>query len=284
MNNIKTIDPHMVSAQVFFKKDFYKSASNYLDFIGNKSKELDLAIEWNKTDYSNDPVTAKTNFFKNLDISSLDADFSSFWLKQYNETYNEVRDKIRFEMGDKFSFAAGQSNCVGALARMQNYTQNSTQLLSDKNMENLPIPSQYGSGMENLLSNNAKIINAAFSKASNTIFRHASFNIQEKISENTLSHGQNLIPDYGHYERMMKIATELTQKIRQQFKDFYKILELYSNYNPNSPTTNVQVIPPTILTTLVEGQVQYQTKLKSRATDILTSFSNKRALDVLPVS
>ena len=83
---------------------------------------------------------------------------------------------------------------------------------------------------------------------------------------------------------MMKIGTELTQKIRQQFKDFFKILELYSNYNPNSQTTNVQVVPPTIITTLVEGQVQYQTKLKSRAADILTSFSTKRALDVLPVS
>ena len=284
MNNIKTIDPDMVSAQVFFKKDFYKSASNYLDFVGNLPKELDLAIEWNKTDFANDPVTAKTDFFKKLDISSLNADFSTFWLKKYDETYNEVRDKIRFETGDKFSFAAGRSDVVGALARMQNYTQNSTQLLSDKNMENLPIPTQYGSGMENLLSNNAKIINTVFSKAANSLFRHATFNIQEKISENTLSHGQNLIPDYAHYERMMKIATDLTQKIRQEFKDFYKILEMFSNYNPNSPTTNVQVIPPTIITTLVEGQVQYQTKLKSRAADILTSFTNKRALDVLPIS
>ena len=87
MNNIKTIDPDMVSAQVFFKKDFYQSASNYLDFVGNLPKELELAIEWNKTDYANDPITAKTNFFKNLDVKSLNADFSTSWLKKYNETY-----------------------------------------------------------------------------------------------------------------------------------------------------------------------------------------------------
>ena len=284
MNNIKTIDPEMVSAQLFFKKEFYQSASNYLDFIGNRTKELDLFLEWNKTDYANDPITAKTNFFKKLDISNLDADFAAHWLKQYNTSLSEVKDKVKFEMGGDSIYSRGQSDCVGSLARMSNYANNSTQLLSDRDMKNLPVPSIYGAGLENQLSNNAKIVNSAFSIAANSLFRYSSFNIQEKVSENILSHGQNLIPDYGHYQRMMKVVNDLTQKLRQDFKDFFKVTEFYSNYNPNSRSTNVQVIPPTIVTTLVEGQVQYQTKLKSRAADILTSYTNKAALDTIPIS
>ena len=93
-----------------------------------------------------------------------------------------------------------------------------------------------------------------------------------------------MIPDYNHYQRMMKSINDVTQKLRQEFSDFFRVNEFYSNYNPNSESTNVQVVPPTIVTTLVEGQVQYQTQLRSRATDILTSFTNRRALDTVPIS
>ena len=284
MNNIKTIDPEMVSVNLFFKKDFYKSASNYLDYIGNLPKELDVHLEWLKTDYANDPIKAKTDFFKNLDLKSLKTDFVVHWLKQYKTTYSEVQDQVRLEMGPNATINRNPSDCVGSLARMSNYTNSSTQLVSDRDMENLPVPALYGAGMENTLSNNAKIVNSSFSKASNSLFRYSSFNLQEKVSENTLSHGQNMIPDYNHYQRMMKSINDVTQKLRQEFSDFFRVNEFYSNYNPNSQSTNVQVVPPTIVTTLVEGQVQYQTQLKSRATDILTSFTNRRALDTVPIS
>jgi len=284
MNNIKTIDPEMVSVNLFFKKDFYKSASNYLDYIGNLPKELDVHLEWLKTDYANDPIKAKTDFFKNLDLKSLKTDFVVHWLKQYKTTYSEVQDQVRLEMGPNATINRNPSDCVGSLARMSNYTNSSTQLVSDRDMENLPVPALYGAGMENTLSNNAKIVNSSFSKASNSLFRYSSFNLQEKVSENTLSHGQNMIPDYNHYQRMMKSINDVTQKLRQEFSDFFRVNEFYSNYNPNSQSTNVQVVPPTIVTTLVEGQVQYQTQLKSRAADILTSFTNRRALDTVPIS
>lgn len=284
MNNIKTIDPEMVSAHLFFKKDFYKSASNYLDYIGNLPKELDVYLEWMKTDYANDPIKSKKDFFKNLDLKSLDTNFMVYWLKQYKTTYSEVQDQVRLELGPTASINRNPSDCVGSLARMSNYTNSSTQLVSDRDMENLPVPALYGFGIENTLSDNAKIVNASFSKASNSLFRYSSFNIQEKISENNLSHGQNLIPDYNHYQRMMKSITGVTQKLRQEFDDFYRVNEFYSNFNANSPKTNVQVIPPTVITTLVEGQVQYQTQLRSRAADVLTSFTNRRALDTVPIS
>jgi hypothetical protein len=284
MNNIKTIDPEMVSVNLFFKKDFYNSASNYLDYIGNLPKELDVHLEWLKTDYANDPIKAKTDFFKNLDLKSLKTDFVVHWLKQYKTTYSEVQDQVRLEMGPNATINRNPSDCVGSLARMSNYTNSSTQLVSDRDMENLPVPALYGAGMENTLSNNAKIVNSSFSKASNSLFRYSSFNLQEKVSENTLSHGQNMIPDYNHYQRMMKSINDVTQKLRQEFSDFFRVNEFYSNYNPNSQSTNVQVVPPTIVTTLVEGQVQYQTQLKSRAADILTSFTNRRALDTVPIS
>lgn len=286
MNNVKTIDPKMVSVNLFFKKEFYKSASNYLDYVGNLPQELDVFLEWSKTDHANDPITAKKDFFKKLDseyLKNLKTDFVVDWLKKYKTTFSEVQDQVRLEVGQGTYFR-NISDCVGCLTKMSNYANSSTQLVSDRDLKELPVPILYGSGMENQLSNNAKVVNMSFSKATSSLFRYSSFNIQEKISENTLSHGQNLIPDYNHYDRMMKITNELTQKIRQEYKDFYRVLEFYSNHNPSDPSNNSRVIPPTIVTTLVEGNVQYQTQLRSRATDILTSFTNKRALDTIPVS
>ena len=67
MNNVKSIDPEMVSANLFFKKDFYKSASNYLDSIGNYQKELDVSLDWQKTFMANDPITSQVEFFKKLE-------------------------------------------------------------------------------------------------------------------------------------------------------------------------------------------------------------------------
>lgn len=287
MNNVKSIDPEMVSANLFFKKDFYKSASNYLDCIGNYQKELEVSLDWQKTYMANDPITSQVEFFKKLEnggFAGLKTDFVVYWLDKFKTSYSEVQDKLRFEIGGGGTYFRNASDSVGLLARMTNYANNSTELLSDRDIQNLPVPVLYGSSMENKISPNAKVINMSLSKATNTLFRYSSFNIQEKISENTLAHGQNLIPDYNHYERMMRIVNNLTQKVRQEFKDFYRVLEFYSSYNASDPESNIQVVPPTVITTLIEGQPQYQTLLRSRASDILTSFTNQRALDVRPIS
>ncbi|NBO36625.1 hypothetical protein EBU91_03715 [bacterium] len=286
MNNVKTIDPEMVSVNLFFKKDFYKSASNYLDVIGKYQNELDTAINWQRSYMVNDPITEQVKFFKNLEksgFSSMKTDFVIFWLDKFKTAYTEVKDKFRFEVGSGVYFR-NTSDVVGLLTRMTNYADNSTELLSDRDMKNLPVPVLYGSSLENKISPNAKVVNSSLSKATNTVFRYSCFNIQEKISDNTLAHGQNLIPDYNHYARMMQIVNGLTQKIRQEFKDFYGVLEYYSTYNASDPQSNIQVVPPTVLTTLIEGHPQYQTLLRARATDILTSFTNQRALDVRPIS
>ena len=287
MNNVKSIDPEMVSANLFFKKDFYKSASNYLDSIGNYQKELDVSLDWQKTFMANDPITSQVEFFKKLEnggFAGLKTDFVVYWLDKFKTSYAEVQDKLKFEIGGSGTYFRNASDSVGLLARMTNYANNSTELLSDRDIKDLPVPVLYGSSLENKMSPNAKVINTSLSKATNTLFRYSSFNIQELISDSTLPHGQNLIPDYNHYERMMRIVNSLTQKIRQEFKDFYRVLEFYSSYNPTDPESNIQVVPPTVITTLIEGQPQYQTLLRSRATDLLTSFTNQRALDVRPIS
>jgi len=287
MNNVKSIDPEMVSVNLFFKKDFYKSASNYLDSIGNYQKELEVSLDWQKTYMANDPLTSQVEFFKKLEsggFAGMKTDFIVYWLGKFKTSYAEVQDKLRFEIGGAGTYFRNPSDCVGLLARMTNYADNSTELLSDRDIKNLPVPVLYGSSLENKISPNAKVLNSSLSKATNTLFRYSSFNIQEKVSQNTLSHGQNLIPDYNHYERMMRVVNSLTQKIRQEFKDFYRVLEFYSSYNAADPESNIQVVPPTVITTLIEGQPQYQTLLRSRASDILTSFTNQRALDVRPIS
>lgn len=286
MNNIRTIDPEMVSVNLFFKKDFYQKASNYLDIISSYQKELDLAIDWHKTSVQNDVITNQINFFDGAKskFKQMPTDFVVYWLEIFYTSITEVQNQIKLQASPT-SYYGKLSDCVNFLSRPQNYATLATESITmDKDVTKLPVPILYGAILENKVSPNAKLVTTSLSKATNALFRYCMFNIQEKVAESTKPHGENYVPDFKHYERMQKSIILFTQVVRSVYQDFYRILEYYSNYNPTDPECNVQVIPPTVITTMVEGQPQYQTLLRARAADIMTAFTNQRALDVRPIS
>lgn len=286
MNNIRTIDPEMVSVNLFFKKDFYQKASNYLDVIGSYQKELDLAIDWHRSAVQNDSISSQIKFFDGAKskFKQMPTDFVVYWLDIFYTSITEVQNQIKLGASPT-SYYGKLSDAVNFLSHTINYPNLATESITmDKDVTKLPVPILYGAITDNKISPNAKLVTAALSKATNALFRYGAFNIQEKVEENTKPHGQNYIPDFKHYERMQKSIILFTMLVKSVYQDFYRILEFYSSYNATDPECNVQVIPPTVITTQVEGLAQHQTLLRARAADIMTAFTNQRALDVRPIS
>jgi len=47
--NQKTLDPEILNLNLFYKKNFYENASNFLSTVKNYSDQLKTSIEYQKT-------------------------------------------------------------------------------------------------------------------------------------------------------------------------------------------------------------------------------------------
>ena len=91
-----TTDPLLTQINLFYKKDFYKKASNYLDAIQSYSSELDISINYLKSLVANDPITAGCDVFVKLDqqMKSMTPQFMSFWIQKYNQAHEKIKNEV----------------------------------------------------------------------------------------------------------------------------------------------------------------------------------------------
>ena len=277
----KTIDPLLTNINLFYKKDFYQRASNYLDTIESYQTELEEAIKYNKTKVANDVIKAQTDFFAELDnkMKSMPAQFNAYWINQFNRALDEVRNQVLIKTNGG-TFFKNFSDCIGSLTKQENYYDDSTQLVSDISGENIMTPLRYGSSLTNKISPYVQLLHAETSKKVNLVFRKNIKNIQEKISTSTQPHGDNLVPDTEHFKRIQNIASSLNQKLRQQFKELYGVVELYSSYNPRSSSSNLQFVPNVDISVDVEGTAINQDLLFNRVQDVRSSLTTQGLLGV----
>jgi len=275
----RTIDPYLTNINLFYKKDFYQQATNYLDTVESYQSELEDAIRFNKTKVSNDVIKAQTDFFVDLDnkMKSMPAQFSAYWINQFNRSLEEVRNQVLIKTNGG-TFYNSFSDCVGSLTKQENYYDDSTQIVNDITGENIVAPLRYGSSLTNKISPYTQLLHAEMSKKVNLLFRKNIKNIQEKVSTSTQSHGDNLIPDSQHFPRIQKIVSSLNQKLRQQFKELYNVIELYSSYNPRSSSNNIQFVPNIDISVDVEGTPINQDILFNRVQDVKSELTTRGVL------
>ena len=254
MNLQTTTDPQLTQINLFYKKDFYQNASNYLDAINSYSTELETAINFNKCKVKNDPITSQKEFFVNLDeqMNSMSPQFAAYWIGQFDKSIEEVRNQVTLEIGEGVHYRRF-SDAIGCLAKIENYIDDSTQLVSDVTGDNLMTPLRFGSSLTNKLHPSTFLLHGEMSKKTNLVFRRNIKNIQSTISQSLNAHGSNLVPDTEHFKRMQRIIPDINQKIETQFGDLYKVIQYYCNYNPQASTQNLQLVPNYNITVKVEG-------------------------------
>ena len=281
MNNKTTTDPQLTQINLFYKKDFYQKASNFLGTIQGYSSELETAINFNKSKVQNDPITAQADFFANLDnqMKSMQPQFASYWINAFNTSLDQVRNEVRTKIGDG-TFFKPFSDSIGSIARAENYFDDSTQLISDIQGSQMMTPLRYGSSLTNKIHPATLLLHGEMSKKTNLVFRKNLQNIQSKVSSSTKAHGDNLVPDTEHFKRMQGIVSTLNQKIQSEYKELYSVIDFYCKYNPRAATNNLQYVPNYNITVNVEGNPINQDILFNQLQDIQSTLTTKKVLGV----
>jgi adenosyl cobinamide kinase/adenosyl cobinamide phosphate guanylyltransferase len=269
-----TTDPQLTQINLFYKKDFYEKASNYLGAIQSYSTELGYAIEHSKAKVANDPITAMSDFYVKMDnrMKSMGAQFTAHWIKNYNLTLEKVRNEVGLKIGTG-TFYRSFGDSIGSIARQETLYDEST-----TSIQNKAFPVRYGSSMSNKIHPQIQLLYADFSNKLNKIFNQNLQNIQSTGSLSTKSHGENLVPDVEHSKRIQSIIATLNQKIRNEFKELYNVILLYCQYNPRASTQNIQFVPNFNITVNVEGNNLNQDILFNQLQEVKKDIVTKTIL------
>lgn len=279
MNNKTTLDPQLTNLNLFYKKDFYASASNFLFAIEKYSNELQMAIDYNQTKVQNDVITAQSNFFITLDdkLKNTHPQFAAFWIKKFNITLDEIKNQVLIRHGVG-TFYRPFGDSVGILTRLEGYIDDSTQAISDVAMRQEASPIRYGSSLSNKLGSFTALLNGELSKKTNIVYRKNMYNIQGSVSTPDKSHGENLIPDILYYQRIVSSIVSLNTKIQNEFKQLYNVIYYYCFYNPRLSSNNIQFAPNVNITVNVEGQATNQDALFNQLQNIKSEITTQQIL------
>jgi len=274
-----TTDPKLTGIGLFYKKDFYSKASNFLDAVSNHSDQIQKFIDFQKTKVSNDVVTAQAEFFAKLDteLSSMQPQFAANWINQLNSSLTEVKNQVRIKIGEGIHYKQ-ISDSIGGIVKIENYLDDTTQLVSDVNSQQTMSPLRYGASLTNKLSPTTTLLLGEFSKKVNTVFRKNIQNIQDTISSSNKAHGSNLVPDTQHFKRMKEVFTTYTTKLQSEYKGLYNIIDYYCKYNPRTGTGNLQVVTDYNITIDVEGQAINQDLLQNQLAETTSKLTTMKVL------
>jgi hypothetical protein len=279
--NTKTIDPQLTQINLFYKKEFYNKASNFLSTINDYSTELQTSIDYSLTKVQNDVITSQRDFFITLDnqMKSMQPQFAADWISKFNTALNEVKNQVRIKINEG-TFYRQFSDSIGSLARLENYLDDSLQLVSDVTGSKMMTPLRYGASLTNKMSPSTQLLHAELSKKTNIVFRKNIQNIQSTVQSGNVSQGSNLTPDTQHFVRMKNAIPGLNQKIQSEFKELYSVIQLYCNYNPRAATNNIQFVPNTNISVDVEGNTLNQDLLFNQLKEVTSSVTTRKVLGV----
>jgi len=271
-----TTDPQLTNINLFYKKDFYENASNYMEAIKSYSTELEIAINYLKSKVANDPITSESNVFIDLDkqMKSMSAQFAAFWIQKYNIAHQKIKNEVNTKIGTG-TFYRPFSDSIGILGRQE--TLYDETVLS---VANNSFPVRYGASLTNKIHPQRQLLYAESSDKLNKIFNSNLKNIQEKGASSNSAHGENLIPDSIHLTRMQSVIASLNQRIRDEFKELYNVIRLYCEYNAQSSAQNIQFVPNYNITVKVEGTPINQDILFNQLQDIKKDITTKIVLGV----
>lgn len=281
MNIIRTLDPELASINLFYKKDFYKKASNYLSIMSKYSKELDYSIAYNSTKVNSNPIAAQADFFVNLqkNFKQLDPQFQSYWTDQFNRATDEVKNQVRLKVGNS-SFFRPLSDSIGTICKIENFLDDHSQYVADVGSNQIMTPLRYGGSTVNKLSPSTLQLIGELSKKTNTVFRKNLVPVTNGLATPKDAHGYNLVPDVYSFQQTQDIVTSLHQKIQTQFGDVYNLIVYYSNYNTRSPSNNIQMAANANITVDVEGYPMNTDLLLNKLKEVKDNLTTKKVLGV----
>lgn len=274
-----TTDPKLLEVNIFYKEEFYKSASNYLNVVEKYFNLVKLFIDYNKSKVSNDVINSQANFFIELDkvLGAMQPQFAAFWIEKFNSSINLVKKQVLTKLSNSIHYRPlSDSMCI--LSRQDVYLDDSTQFVSDVAVQNQPPPTRYGASTINKINPLSFFIHNDLSKKLNMVFRKNLQNIQFQAFSSQQAHGGNLVPDTFAQSRNSQNSNELKINVFNEYKSLFPIILYYCNYNQKRATNNLQYVSNPNILVNVEGSLINQDLLFNQLADINSKLTSQIVL------
>jgi len=289
----KTLSPELYDLNVYYEKNFYTLYSNYGEFLEDGIDTLNYFIDYNKSNVIFDPIKSKVDIFEELDQGGLDSfdqiQFKVFWYETFITSMKEVQERFETKLGDKVKFFKEISDNIGQLRNVEFLPDESVLPifdldfnLSSDNLEDQLIPINVHTTVVNKLRPQTQKMILQLSLLTNSVYRHNMYQIADGNSTSKEAHGDNLVSDYFHYERLYNIAKEdLEADLTKHFQEVYDLILWYENYNPQSLEFNRQDVVKTNYSMEIQDVERSVDFLKQE----ITTFQNlKSFINYLGVS
>lgn len=240
---------------------------------GNLDKQLEVAINYQKTKTSPDPINSQVDFFNtlNTDLTDYPNDFGFFWYKQYAGIPEEIKSQVNAEYssdqisyGDDFFFSA-PSDSVGTLTNTS-FNESISPIFDITN--NYGAPEVAPIAIDNKLPPELSFALENFSSDTSQLFKQNTINLQKISDETNLaqstidSHSLNFILDQHYYNKNIAAQPEYTKELTSTYENTADYISFFNNWNDNrgynprdTENKNLQRIDDIYYEMNVEGKI-----------------------------
>lgn len=300
---VRTSLPDILFINLANSTEFVKKFTNFLDIMGDYEYELDIALNYFKTQVANDVITRQTEFFNNLEtekLKNVDDDFIYFWYKKFKTAIDEVQEQVKSKKGSDLGFLGDFSDSIGILLNKSYKIDDSTVPVADMNCNLYGPPILIPPTLNSKISENTRSVMAEMSRKNTSVMRNNLIRIQKTtdlyniLIDSTKAHGLNLVTDINFYTNFNGYLSELVERLKTLLGKTHKFAIYLSNindtsaYNPRligSTRTgaNLQKIKTLHITKSVENRKQYidlnqkkvQKSVSDRSTDVALAATVK---------
>jgi|2_EtaG_2_1085320.scaffolds.fasta_scaffold10896_3 hypothetical protein len=185
------------------------------------------------------------------DLVSVDGgEFLYWWIDKYRKAHFKVKEVLSEKITIEDSFLQEISESIGFLGYQHLYPQSRYLHYADEDSDPTPVP--YNSIIDDKLEFETSSNILGLSKRTEALFKR---NIQQVINIGNIAtdaHGENLVTDHFHYERLKKEQPEINENISNVLGATYKAL----TWLTTNKLSNKQKTVPGIFELVVENSIE----------------------------
>lgn len=254
--NLKTIYPKLVEVGYTSSFDLLSRYTSYVNLVSNFTTELKSYLTFYTSQFNGDVVTGTAQQFYLLNTKFKDFDncFIDEWVQKYNTSLSDIKTAVLSALGTSVNFYTDLSDSIGTVTNSYNYLTDAVLPIYDINVT-IQTPVVFNSASLSKIRPNTLSVSNELSRKTTSMFRYNMLNTTGMVNrtsgvleqkKTTDAHGVNLVTDYNSFNRAKEYTLRLTQKLKEDFDEVFKLVTYYNTindqtgYSPGDLTKNKQ--------------------------------------------
>lgn len=278
----KTIDPYLYNINLYYDKNYYQKFSNYYKVLVFGIDTLKTFIEYNKSKELNNTIAARVDLYNQLNQTEMDKfeqlQFKIYWYEKFFNDFTIIKEEFYSQTKNNIYFKQ-ISDSIGLLRNFYSVPDDSTLPIKDTDFEiqfsnDITAPVNVGSSAFTKLRTNTIAVTMQLNFLNTILYRQNMSNVQDNFTYPTEAHGENLVTDYNHINKIKNIAKESLEKsLRAYYGKLYDLILFYENFNYGDYEKNLAKMDKGAIEIDIEGTVKKITYLQQEAQQYINSVN-----------